>query len=88
MELSLDVKEALRKYRAREPMKQGDTIRLSAKGLALRPDLKGETGIISYRPIMAKQLYESRMHTHYSITLENGEQYLVPANQIEYIDRR
>ena len=52
--------------------KVGDKVKLSPKALKLRPDLRGEVGVISYRPIMSYPKGSKRGRIMYNVKFKDG----------------
>ena len=52
--------------------KVGDKVRLSAKALKVRPDLKGAVGTIVYRPITTYPNNSKRGRIMYPVKFEEG----------------
>ena len=68
--------------------KIGDKVKLTKSALKLRPDLKGEVGVITYRPMMTYKLgqKQGRGRIMYNVKFKYGNeprQFGAFANQIE-----
>jgi len=71
--------------------KIGDKVKLSAKALKVRPDLKGAVGTVSYRPITAYPKGSKRGHIMYNVVFKEGNyprQFGAWADEITSASRR
>jgi hypothetical protein len=68
--------------------KIGTKVKLSPKALRIRPDLRGEIGVISYRPITAYPKGYKRGRIMYNVKFSSGNhprQFGVWADEIQSV---